>query len=229
MARLGKLVKTLKIGIGTATDFLKSKGFTVEEDFNTKITGEQEALLLKEFATPEMLAELGDQKKESKKAKLEDNKVEKQIVEPQKSQIKVESEKPQVKVVAKIDLDAINKPKEDKKEEPKKEVKAEPIKVEKSNVESQKVDVKKEEPKQEVAPVASEPKQEVKKEEQKSQKVAEERRARRNHYFERTVANDTELELVVSKVEALLWIDRLIYHYWRATARMAELKNMKEI
>ena len=171
MARLGKLVKTLKIGIGTATDFLKSKGFTVEEDFNTKITGEQEALLLKEFATPEMLAELGDQKKESKKAKLEDNKVEKQIVEPQKSQIKVESEKPQVKVVAKIDLDAINKPKEDKKEELKKEVKAEPIKVEKSNVESQKVDVKKEEPKQEVASVASEPKQEVKKEEQKSQKV----------------------------------------------------------
>ena len=56
MARLGKLVKTLKIGIGTATDFLKSKGFTVEEDFNSKLTGEQEALLLKEFATPEMLA-----------------------------------------------------------------------------------------------------------------------------------------------------------------------------
>ena len=169
MARLGKLVKTLKIGIGTATDFLKSKGFTVEEDFNTKITGEQEALLLKEFATPEMLAEFDAQKKEPKKAKLEEPKVEKQIVEPQKSQIKVESEKPQVKVVAKIDLDAINKPKEDKKEEPKKEVKAEPTKVEKSNVESQKVEVKKEEPKKEVAPVASEPKKEVKKEEQNSQ------------------------------------------------------------
>ena len=56
MARLGKLVKTLKIGIGTATDFLKSKGFIVEEDFNSKLTGEQEALLLKEFATPEMMA-----------------------------------------------------------------------------------------------------------------------------------------------------------------------------
>ena len=48
MARLGKLVKTLKIGIGTATDFLKSKGHSVEEDFNSKLTGEQEALLLKE-------------------------------------------------------------------------------------------------------------------------------------------------------------------------------------
>ena len=65
--------------------------------------------------------------------------------------------------------------------------------------------------------------------EQKSQKVAVERRVRRNHYFERTVANDAELEFVVSKVEALLWIDRLIYHYWRATARMAELKELKGI
>ena len=76
MARLGKLVKTLKIGIGTATDFLKSKGFTVEEDFNSKLTGEQEALLLKEFATPDMLAEFEAQKKESKKAKVEEPKKE---------------------------------------------------------------------------------------------------------------------------------------------------------
>lgn len=64
--------------------------------------------------------------------------------------------------------------------------------------------------------------------EQKSQKMAEERRARRNQYFERTVANDAALDIVVSKVEALLWIDRLVFHYWRATARMAELKDLKE-
>ena len=79
---LGKLVKTLKIGIGTATDFLKSKGFTVEEDFNAKITGEQEALLLKEFATPEMMAEFEAQKKEPKKAKVEEPK--KVVEEPKK-------------------------------------------------------------------------------------------------------------------------------------------------
>ena len=95
MARLGKLVKTLKIGIGTATDFLKSKGFTVEEDFNSKLTGEQEALLLKEFATPEMLAEFEAQKKESKKVKKEEPKEEIQNVDSQKKQPKAESEKPQ--------------------------------------------------------------------------------------------------------------------------------------
>lgn len=64
--------------------------------------------------------------------------------------------------------------------------------------------------------------------ESKSQEMAEERRARRNQYFERTVANDAELDLVVSKVEALLWIDRLIFHFWRATARLYELKDLKE-
>lgn len=54
-----------------------------------------------------------------------------------------------------------------------------------------------------------------------SQQMAEERRTKRNEYFERSAKNETELDLAVSKVEALLWIDRLVYHYWRATARMA--------
>lgn len=64
--------------------------------------------------------------------------------------------------------------------------------------------------------------------EQSSQLMAIERRDRRNQYFERTVADVTELDVAVSKVEALLWIDRLIYHYWRATARLAELKAVKD-
>lgn len=54
-----------------------------------------------------------------------------------------------------------------------------------------------------------------------SQQMAAERRTKRNEYFERSAKNETELDLAVSKVEALLWIDRLVYHYWRATARMA--------
>lgn len=64
--------------------------------------------------------------------------------------------------------------------------------------------------------------------EQTSQEMAEERRNRRNQYFERSVSNETELDLAVSKVEALLWVDRLIFHYWRATARMAEFQAIHE-
>ena len=153
MARLGKLVKTLKIGIGTATDFLKSKGFTVEEDFNSKLTGEQEALLLKEFATPEMLAEFEAQKKEPKKAKVEEPKkvVEEPKKEAKKAEVKSGPEKPQIKVVDKIDLDALNKPKVvEKKDEPKDEPK---------------VELKKEEPKKEVVPAQPALKKEDKKDE----------------------------------------------------------------
>lgn len=62
--------------------------------------------------------------------------------------------------------------------------------------------------------------------EQTSQEMAEERRNRRNQYFERSVSNETELDLAVSKVETILWVDRLIYHYWRATARMAEYQSV---
>ncbi|MER1957092.1 MAG: Na/Pi symporter [Solibacillus sp.] len=61
-----------------------------------------------------------------------------------------------------------------------------------------------------------------------SQEMAEARRNKRNQYFERSVSNETQLDLAVSKVDALLWIDRLIYHYWRATARMAEFQSINE-
>lgn len=68
----------------------------------------------------------------------------------------------------------------------------------------------------------------TKKLEETSQKMAEERRSRRQEYFERTVEQDAEIDLIVTKVDALLWIDRLIFHYWRANARMFELELLKE-
>ena len=64
--------------------------------------------------------------------------------------------------------------------------------------------------------------------EQTSQQMAQKRRNKRNQYFERSVSNETQLDLAVSKVESLLWIDRLVYHYWRATARMAEYQMVNE-
>ncbi len=166
MARLGKLVKTLKIGIGTATDYLKSKGFEVEEDFNSKLTSEQEALLLKEFATPDMLAEFEEQKKPQKKVKVEAPKKPEQpkVVEVLKSDesIKVEPKASGIKIVDKIDLDAIAKPKTDKKVV--QEVKVEPKKEEPQSVN---------EPKKVVTPVLAEPKVESKIEHKKEEKKAE--------------------------------------------------------
>ena len=58
--------------------------------------------------------------------------------------------------------------------------------------------------------------------EETSTKMANERRALRNEYFIQSVRSETELETALSKVQALLWIDRLVYHYWRAIARLTE-------
>lgn len=58
-----------------------------------------------------------------------------------------------------------------------------------------------------------------------SSEMAAVRRDKRNAYFEHSVENVVELETAVSKVEALLWIDRLVYHYWRTTARLAEYQT----
>ena len=61
--------------------------------------------------------------------------------------------------------------------------------------------------------------------EQDSQKMAEERRRRRNEYLERSVVNETQIDVAVSKVQSILWIDRLVYHYWRASARLASYQD----
>ena len=179
MARLGKLVKTLKIGIGTATDFLKSKGFTVEEDFNSKLTGEQEALLLKEFATPEMLAEFEAQKKESKKPKVEEPKKEAKKPEVKKA----EPATPQINVVGKIDLATVGKSKAvEKKEEPK-------------------VEPKKEEPKKEVAPTQLAPKKEEKKVEPKPKKEEKQKESKPVEKENLAKENKTEKPAVKAEIK----------------------------
>ncbi|WP_198936683.1 Na/Pi cotransporter family protein [Anoxybacillus kestanbolensis] len=65
--------------------------------------------------------------------------------------------------------------------------------------------------------------------EKTAQKIAEERRVRRRKYYERTAVRETKLEVAMSNVQALLWIDRLVYHYWRAFARLVEFKKGTEI
>lgn len=51
--------------------------------------------------------------------------------------------------------------------------------------------------------------------------MAKRRRDKREEYFERTITNETDVESASAKVEAILWVDRLIFHYFRMTARLA--------
>jgi len=58
--------------------------------------------------------------------------------------------------------------------------------------------------------------------EESSLKIAEVRRKARHEYFVRSIINEKDLETVLSEIAALLWIDRMAYHYWRALYRLME-------
>ena len=53
--RISKVLSELNIGLDTAVDFLLSKGHEVEKNRNTKISDEQYALLLGNFASERIL------------------------------------------------------------------------------------------------------------------------------------------------------------------------------
>jgi len=175
--RLSKVAREFNVGLATIVDFLKKKGHEVELNPNTKITPELYELVAKEYSSELSI------KKESEKLSLKNLREKKEAVslsekeeaveeaedesdEPDEEEVLIkdtreksaEEEKPitekkNLKVVGKIDLDAI-----DKKAPPKKE--EEPAKTE---------------PEQETQPV-EEPKQEEKpKEEEKPAPVAAEK------------------------------------------------------
>lgn len=56
--------------------------------------------------------------------------------------------------------------------------------------------------------------------------MASERNRPREEYFERTASNETNIDEVIAKVEAALWIDRLIYHDWRGATRLQNYVNL---
>ena len=97
MARLGQLIKQLNIGLNTAVEFLKKKGFGVDGgSVNLKLTEEQENALISEFGTDEDVKRR--QEAVVRKTKPE---VKKPIVE----EIKVASSVPHIKVVGVVDLE----------------------------------------------------------------------------------------------------------------------------
>ncbi len=121
--RLNKVTRDLNVGISTVVEFLNKKGFSIEENPNTKISKEQYNILVDEFSNDKSLRIESDR---IIKERQEDKKRTKATValdgyESEKKQPKVqkvemietvvpEEAKPKVKAVGKIDLDA-NKPK----------------------------------------------------------------------------------------------------------------------
>ena len=116
MARLAQVIKKLNIGLSTAVEFLNKKGEQLENNPNTKLTDEQEAMLVKEFSTAETVKLESDRQNHLRQEK--EKVVEEAPVVEKVEEVKIEIERPQFKPVAKIDLDSIGKPKV-KAEQPK--------------------------------------------------------------------------------------------------------------
>jgi len=139
--RLNKVTKDFNVGISTIAEFLKKKGLgEIDQNPNARISDEQYAALQKEFSNDKDLAEIKDkilQNRQKKEKKVDIS------LEPARENVKTESQGP--KILGKIDLDSLNKP----KVEPKKE-EVEPKELE--PVESPKQEEKIEELKPEVKP-----------------------------------------------------------------------------
>lgn len=134
--RLSKLAREFNVGIHTIVEFLQKNGFEIDSNPNTKVDDVAFQLLEKEYKIDISL------KKESQKIKTKKNRPKNEIVfidseedkpkrEPeikhvdeifqttQPPQIKLGEEG--IKVLGKIDLDSLNKPKREKKQEIKEE------------------------------------------------------------------------------------------------------------
>ena len=122
--RLNKVTRDLNVSISTAVEFLQKKGFTVEENPNTKITEEQFDLLKQEFKSDKDLKlqseRLGKRMQQEQKPKPVLEKpdpakpavvVAPKVEEKKVAEIKTvvpEDSKPRFKQVGHIDLDKLN-------------------------------------------------------------------------------------------------------------------------
>lgn len=114
--RLNKVTKHLNVGLSTIVKFLKSKGYSLEENPNTKISNEEYEILNQEFHKDKYV------KLESEKLSKERFHKEKKVhivkedynklkqIEEIKTEIPKES-KPQLVITGKLDLDALSKKK----------------------------------------------------------------------------------------------------------------------
>jgi translation initiation factor IF-2 len=107
--RLGKVARSLNVGVSTAVEYLQKKGFEINASPNEKITQEQYDVLMKAFSNDKSLKLEADKfnqarhNKEKKRTKVSEVKTEKEtVVAPEKS-------RQQFKPIGKIDLDQFDK------------------------------------------------------------------------------------------------------------------------
>ena len=216
--RLSKLAREFNVGIHTIVEFLHKKGFDIDSNPNTKVSSEAVQLLEKEYKIDVSL------KKESEKISLKSQRPKKEVISidgeedeeeveektttppPAKKEPEVEK-KPaaeQPKVLGKINLDEIGKPK--KKEEPKPEVKKEAPKVEEPATEKPATEKPTEKPVAEkpienVEKPTEKPAEKVEKQEKKEEPVAQQKKQEEKEELIETDIPKVDEVKVVGKID----------------------------
>lgn len=195
MIRLGQASRKLNVGHNTILDFLSEKGFDVENNPNAKLTGEQFAMLSKEFATS------ASEKREASGLTIGIKHTEDVTIETENEAYRKKTDEDEQILIKNLGSSDI-KPKEEPKQPEKVELektKLEGIKVlGKIDLEKKKV---KEEPKKE-EPVAEEKiKQEVKKEAKEEKEVATEKEEKKEQELIKAKANKLQGLKVVDRIE----------------------------
>ena len=184
--RLNKVTRNLNVGIATVVEFLKKKGFEIEENPNAKISQEQYDALVKEFSKDKDLKIESEkikerQNKERNKASVSIDdlqakaKQEKKVEKVEKVEtVEITEHRQKFKPIGKIDLDSLNKKKHkpavvETAEEPKAE-KVETVKVVKQHAKTETV----EKPKK----VETQPEKILKEKSKQPEKKAEEEKAK---------------------------------------------------
>lgn len=177
--RLSGVLREFNISLDRAVEFLSSKGFEVESNPNTRISGEEYHALFEEFKTDKSTRieseEIGEEKRKEKAEilkELEREQEEKRKKEESKV-IKAEAKLGGIKTVGKIELDG-PKPEDKPAEKPKEEVKVPEKPVEKQKpqkavkpVEDKKPEVEEKSGQKEISlPKKEEPVQKAKKTDQ---------------------------------------------------------------
>ncbi|MCQ2973865.1 MAG: translation initiation factor IF-2 [Bacteroidales bacterium] len=114
--RINKIARELNVGVNTIVDFLKKKGFDIDNNPNTKIDATQHSLLIKEFSSDiqakKQMERQAEEEKKRKEAISAENEQKKAANKQQKANTNnTPNDKKEVKVIGKIDLDQNNKSK----------------------------------------------------------------------------------------------------------------------
>ena len=137
--RIGKVLKEFNIGMGTLVDFLRKKGINIDSNPGAKLTGEQYAIVAKEFKKEQIVKE--ESKKVAIKVKDITEKEPKAAEEPeQEKELFIKTSVEEVKgpkVLYKINLDKPAKNEPERKPEVRKEQAPQPEKVEAPKPETQ--------------------------------------------------------------------------------------------